>query len=154
MKAIGAGFKLFFVVCALVMLFAVPARADTGSPVGFWQVYDEDTQQPTSVVHIWNNKGVLQGKVVKLFGDRNAVCSECSGDMRNKPIMGMVVLWGFTKQDDGWKNGKVLAIKKGKVYNADLALTDSGQKLAVQISVFGTKHVLNLTRVANAGATK
>ena len=149
MKAISPVFKLFFAVCALVMLFAVPAYADNYSPVGYWQTYDENTQQPSSILHIWDNKGVLQGKVVKIFGDQSAVCSECSGNMRNRPVMGMVVVWGFTKHGNVWTNGKVLAVKKGKVYNADLALTDAGQKMAVRVSVFGSKHVVNWTRVAN-----
>jgi uncharacterized protein (DUF2147 family) len=147
MKTIQARFKHFFVILLLALFTAIPAHADNNSPIGYWQVYDENTNQPTSVVQIWNNNGKLQGKVVKLFGSQDAVCTECSGAMQNKPVLGMVVLWGFTQEDDGWKNGKVLAVKRGKVYNANLTLNDSGQKLAVQVSVFGTKHVLNWTRV-------
>ncbi len=154
MKKINILSQSLFVVCALIFLFITPAHAASDSPVGYWQVLDEDTNQPTSVVQIWDDKGVLQGKVVKLYGNPSAVCSECAGRMRNKPVMGMAVLWGFTKQDNNWKNGKVLAVKRGKVYNADLALQDAGQKLAVQVSVFGSKHVVTWTRVNNPRGTR
>ncbi|HVV69819.1 MAG TPA: DUF2147 domain-containing protein [Gammaproteobacteria bacterium] len=150
MKAMSPVFKLFFTVCAAVMLFAIPAHGENSySPVGYWQTYDEDTNQPTSILHVWENKGVLQGKVVKIFGNQSAVCSACSGSQHNQPVMGMMVMWGFTKHDNVWTNGKILAIKRGKVYNADLALTDAGQKMTVRVSVFGSKHELHWTRAQN-----
>lgn len=120
--------------CLCLMLCSIAVLATPPSPVGYWQTTDESTQQPSSIVKISENKGVLEGKVVKLFTKPDAVCMKCSGEQHNKPIMGMTVLWNFSQlPDGGFSSGKILAVRHGMIFDADMALIDNGETLALSI---------------------
>ncbi len=146
MQKITAVFQTIFLTC-LFALLAVPAMAENASPVGYWQTSDPTTHQPNSIVHIWQNAGVLQGKVVKLYTNPNAVCSQCSGNLHNKAVQGMTVLWGFTQRGNVWADGKILAVRRGVVFPASLALTNNGQQLSIRVKAFGGGHTQTWSRV-------
>lgn len=124
-------------VFCLVGVFATSAFASTNlSPIGYWQTTDEKTNQAASIVQIWQQNGMLYGKIVKIFsqGGHSAsdVCTECKGDLHNKPLVGMAILTGLTQQNEGWA-GKILAPRNGNTYDTTLKLTDDGNKLEVYI---------------------
>lgn len=146
MKKITVVLLTCFFTC-LIGLLVMPAMADNASPIGYWQTLDASTGKPNSVVHIWQNRGVLQGKVVKLYTNPNAVCTQCSGDMHNKAVQGMTVLWGFTQQGNVWTNGKILAVKRGTVLPASLAVTNNGQQLSIRVKALGGAHTQTWKRI-------
>ena len=122
------------------LFFACSIFAANNSVLGYWQTQDDDSKQPASVISIEKANGSLVGKVVKLYTNPNAVCSKCSGDLHNKPVLGLPVLWDFTPNANGASNGKILAIKRGSVFDADLSLQQNGEQLLVQIKTpFGVK---------------
>lgn len=122
------------------LFFACSIYAASNSVVGFWQTQDEDSKQPASLISIEKSNGSITGKVVKLYNNPNAVCSKCSGNLHNKPVLGLPVLWDFTPSEGGAVNGKILAIKRGAVLDANLSLQQQGQQLLVQIKTpFGVK---------------
>lgn len=47
--------------------------------------------------------------------------------LRTRPIIDMVFLYGFEKDDDTWEKGKVYDSRTGKTYSAEITLTDEGQ---------------------------
>lgn len=123
------------------IFFTFTIYADNSSPIGLWQIKDETTQQVTSVVSIQKAKGQLLGRVVKLYDHPNAICSKCPGELRDKPVLGMTVLWGFTGSNGDWTDGKILAVKRGSVFNADLKVTQQGQQLVLTVKTpLGTKN--------------
>ena len=59
------------------------------------------------------------------------MCSSDLGARKDKPIEGLNIMWGVTKDDDVWDGGRILDPKTGKVYKVKLTLEDNGQKLDV-----------------------
>ncbi len=141
--------KLILALCFAGIFFSnVAYAAANDSPVGFWRTVDEQTQKPNSIVEITRENGRYDGKVVKLFDNPAAVCSKCSGDLHNQPIMGMQVLWDFIPVQDGWGDGKVLVVKRGIILDATLNLQNQGQILQIVAKTPLGKRVQNWERVS------
>jgi uncharacterized protein (DUF2147 family) len=131
------------------MLLATAAYAANDTPVGTWTQVDDATGKPKSIIEITQQPdGTLQGVVKQvLFSDQglHPICDKCDGDRHNKPVDGMVIMWGVKNDGDVWDGGQILDPKTGKVYKVKLTLTDGGQKLDVHgyigISLFGRSQV-------------
>jgi uncharacterized protein (DUF2147 family) len=116
-------------------LFAAPALAAAASPVGTWTTIDDATGKPKSVVEISEANGELTAKVLQVLQSEHGthpLCTECKGDLKDKPVVGMQIIWGMKQDGDEWKGGKILDPKTGKVYGCKLHVTDNGQKLEVR----------------------
>lgn len=111
--------------------FALPASAETGSPLGKWRTFDPDTGTPKTVVEITETDGALTGTIVELLDDGETTCSQCDGDRKNQPLVGMVILWDVKPKGGEWSGGTILRPANGKTANASLELTDGGSKLEV-----------------------
>jgi len=104
------------------------------SPIGLWKTIDDETGKAKSHVQIYEQNGALYGKVVKILtvGKENAVCSECDGTKKNKPINGMIILEDVKKVGKKkWDNGEILDPNKGKTYSVSLEL-ENADKLKVR----------------------
>lgn len=120
-----------------LLLDASPAEAADAklSPVGLWTTYDDDGKTIKGVMELSiDKKGILSGKVVKLIElkDPNAKCTECDGDRKNKPILGMVVVWGLKEDGDEWTGGRALDPANGNVYNCFIEVLEGGKKLKIR----------------------
>lgn len=120
-----------------LLLFALPMAAFAqASPVGTWKTIDDKTKKPKSTVEIYEAKdGSLAGRVTEVLqSDRgpNPVCDKCSGDRKNKPVEGMVILWSVRKRGDSWEDGKILDPASGKVYSVKITPVEGGKKLEVR----------------------
>ncbi len=135
--------KTLMTVVALPMLAAAfVASAQNASPAGRWKTYDEETGKPRLIVDVYEAKGgTYAAKVVDTLFQANAVCTECSGDKKGKPIKGMVIMWGQKPAADGtFDGGTVLKLANGKTYKSKARLIDSN-KLEVSGCVsFMCKH--------------
>ncbi|KZE32894.1 DUF2147 domain-containing protein [Crenobacter luteus] len=115
--------------CALLL----PGAALAQGVAGTWKAIDDETKQPKALVQVSESPtGELSGRIVKLFANPDALCEQCDGDRKGKPIQGMTILWGLKKAGDGWEGGKILDPKKGAVYSAKMRLADDGKKLEVR----------------------
>lgn len=126
------------IVGILLSQFAVTltANAETlsSSPVGLWKTIDDATNEPRAIVEIKEVDGKLTGKIIKTFpkeGDKTE-CTECSGDKKNKPIVGLEIIWDLKNDGDEWNGGQILDPKNGKIYKAKLSLIENGEKLKVR----------------------
>jgi uncharacterized protein (DUF2147 family) len=97
-----------------------------------------------SIVKIEGSTSDLSGTVVKLFPGALTICSACNGDLKNKPILGMTVMYGLKQDADDknkWTDGTIMDPKTGKTYHCTLTVSDDGKKLNVRgyigISLFG-----------------
>ena len=121
---------------ALGLLFAAQTFAADTTPVGTWTQVDDATGKPKSIIEITEQPdGALQGTVKQvLFSDQGThpICDKCEGDRHNKPVDGMVIMWGVKKDGDVWDGGQILDPHNGKTYKVKLTLTDNGQKLDVR----------------------
>lgn len=89
--------------------------------VGHWQVID-DEGKPNGQVDIYLVNGELFGKVTQLRPGRRPsdICVKCPGDLKDHPILGLVVFRNFRPQDDIWANGTVVDPDNGKEYKAKI----------------------------------
>lgn len=131
-------FRLALTAGLLFGSAAVYATNDT--PVGTWKQVDDVSGKVKSLIQITETDGKLQGKVLEVMNlspeeiardGQHPRCHACEGDLKDKPIEGMTIMWGVSKDDDVWDGGRILDPKSGKVYKVKLALEDGGQKLDV-----------------------
>ncbi|MFC3703109.1 DUF2147 domain-containing protein [Reinekea marina] len=123
------------ILLTLLSVFTLSlASADNSSPEGTWKTIDDETGKAKSLVKIWIDKGELKGQIIELLNpsEPNPVCKECKGSRKNKPIEGMVFVWGLEKDGDEWTGGKILDPNNGKEYKANLELIENGKKLSVR----------------------
>jgi uncharacterized protein (DUF2147 family) len=128
--------KLLALLLTLPMLALSSMALAQNSPVGSWTTIDDKTHKPKSIVEIYENRdGTLAGRVSEvLSSDRgpNPVCDKCAGERRNKPVKGMVILWGVRKKGDSWEGGKILDPASGKVYSVKVRPVNGGSRLDVR----------------------
>ncbi len=118
---------------ATVLFVATTATAffERTTAVGYWKTIDDETGEAKSIIKIYEVDGLLYGRIDKLLQNPDALCDKCEGDDYNKPILGMVVLWGMKPDGDGeWSGGKIFDPKKGKTYRCSIWL--KGQNLKVR----------------------
>lgn len=122
----------FATLLALPLFATAFAASAQDSPVGRWKTFDEETGQARSIVEVYEAKnGTLAGKVVETLYASDPVCDKCSGANKNKPIEGMVILWGLKRDGDGWIGGTVLKPSAGKTYKSKARLLEDGKKFEV-----------------------
>lgn len=125
-------------IAVFTLLFAtLAAAADHGTPVGLWKTIDDKTKLARSHVRIVEVNGVLEGRIEKLLNrqpddDPDNLCRACTGDRKDKPILGMKILWGLKHDGDVWADGEILDPKNGKTYRCKMKIVDGGAKLDVR----------------------
>ncbi len=133
-KKLNSLMTSLFCVCLLLVGMGGTLLAESDSPIGLWQTYDEDTGEPNGQILIYEKDGKLQGKIHQTRPeDADRVCCKCKGERRNQPVLGMVILWDFApKDDDEWEGGQMLAPKTGKIFKGTMKLEEGGEKLRVR----------------------
>lgn len=115
---------------------APAATVDPMSPLGVWTTIDDNTGKPKSLIKIWERNGKIHGTIVKLLnpkdGNPNPKCDKCSGDKKNKPIVGMTIMTGLYKDGDEWSGGTILDPESGNTYKVYLEVLAGGKKLKVR----------------------
>ena len=133
-----------------ITLIAPAVWADASSPVGLWRTIDDNTGKARSLVRIVEKGGVYEGRVEQLLDrqpddDPDGLCRMCEGQRKDKPILGMTILWGLIRDGDQYTGGEILDPKNGKTYRAKMKLLDGGRQLEVRgfigVSLFGRSQV-------------
>ncbi|MFC5578489.1 DUF2147 domain-containing protein [Lysobacter niabensis] len=124
-----------YMMFAALLLAPVVASAQD-SPAGRWQTVDDDSGKPKSVVEIYRARdGNYAGKVVEIIDTTKGadpLCDKCRGSNRNKPVKGMVILWGLKPDGPGkWSGGSVLDPENGKTYKSKIELHEGGARLGM-----------------------
>jgi uncharacterized protein (DUF2147 family) len=121
------------IVALTVLFFFAIICAQGQTVIGKWKTIDDETGKPKSIVEIYEESGKIYGKVVEILDEehKNSVCSECTGEDRSKPILGMIVIKGLSKVGNEYKKGKILDPKNGKTYQCFITL-EGDNKLKVR----------------------
>jgi len=103
-----------------LLLCAATVTAQTNSPEGRWKTIDDDTGAEQSIIEIYAQGDAYRGKVAGILtGDDEARCTECSGDQKNEPILGLVIIEDL-EVDKGetaaWNGGTILDPQSGNTY--------------------------------------
>ena len=96
------------------------------SPVGVWVTRDDKRNVDVAHVKIYQEKGQLYGKVVKLLPEaRTLTCMGCSGDQKGKSLVGMTLIEKLEQDGEKyWSHGKLLDPKTGRQFDCSIWLDD------------------------------
>ncbi|MBH1964519.1 MAG: DUF2147 domain-containing protein [Comamonadaceae bacterium] len=122
------------------------------TPVGTWQSIDDSTGQAKAQIVISESAGVLTGRIEKLLrkeADPNSICDKCSGDRKDKPVVGLEIIRGAKKAEgkEVWEGGRILDPEKGSDYGLRLTPIEAGKKLEVRGSIGPFGRTQTWTRV-------
>ena len=113
------------------------SMALANSPVGQWHTLDDKTGEVKSVVVIFEQQGVVRGRVEKVLrkdADPAAKCDKCSDDRKNQPVVGLEIIRGAKKASgkNVWEDGEILDPENGRTYSLRLTPIENGAKLEVR----------------------
>ena len=116
--------KNLIAIVAVTLLTVTSLSAQ--SVFGKWKTIDDETGKAKSIVEIYEKDGKVYGKVSEILNkDRvNAVCTECEGSDKGKPIQGLVIIRGLEKDGDEYNDGKILDPENGKLYKCYIQLEE------------------------------
>ncbi|WP_300669265.1 DUF2147 domain-containing protein [Soonwooa sp.] len=99
---------------------------------GKWKTIDDETGKAKSYVEIFKKSdGKYYGKVVQLLiKPEDPNCTGCKDDRKGKPILGMEVIRGLSKDGNEFTGGTITDPKNGKTYKC--TVTRDGDKLNVR----------------------
>ena len=139
---------------ATLLLIKVAAFAGVEEPTptaaGVWQQVGDDGKVG-ALVTISQEEGVYVGRLSQLFpepgDDPNPICTECTGDKHNQPILGLVFIEGMKQSGLDYEDGTILDPETGKTYHASMHLSPDGTKLTVRgyvgLEIFGRSQTWN-----------
>jgi uncharacterized protein (DUF2147 family) len=119
----------------ITLLFCITAMnsMQSQSVVGKWKTIDDATGEAKSIVEVFSKSGKIYAKVVDILdpSTKNNLCKQCPGDDKNKPILGLNIIKGLSKDGAEYNSGEILDPKNGKLYKCALSL-ESKDKLKVR----------------------
>ena len=131
MKKTLLGIMIFMLTA---IFFSASVKAEN-TIIGTWkQIEDQgvDKGKVGSYIEIFENNGVYFGKIVKLLiSPPDKVCDKCKGDLKNKPLIGMIILQNMKKTDDVDKElgllyagGTIMDPDEGDTYKCKMWVRD------------------------------
>jgi uncharacterized protein (DUF2147 family) len=115
----------------VILLMAFSLNAQT--VIGKWNNKDEKTGKVDSTVEIYEKDGKLFGKIIDIKDPelKDALCTLCKGSAKNKPALGLHVLYHLEKKGNKWVGGYGLDPRTGYYFNVYIKL-ESPNKLKVR----------------------
>jgi uncharacterized protein (DUF2147 family) len=127
-----------FFCLALFLIFAAPPAWAEMDIVGVWKNVDAETGKAKAHIKIWEKDGVYYGKIDYVLDSAGGSrCVDCTGPKKDRPIVGMVMLWGMKKspEKDGgldfYSGGRFLDVGNGRDYPCNIWLM-SDNKIRVR----------------------
>ena len=124
-----------------LLLILLSSFTNAQSIIGEWETFDDKTKEKKSIVEIYKDGDSYYGKILETFtGEINEVCDKCTGDKKNQPIIGLIVIETLMKDGDEYNSGTILDPENGETYKCYVELV-SESKLKVRgyigFSLFG-----------------
>ncbi|MFN4027119.1 MULTISPECIES: DUF2147 domain-containing protein [Flavobacterium] len=110
--------------------------------LGKWTTIDDETGNKKAVVEVFEEQGKFFGKIIEILEPekRKQKCTKCEGADKDKPILGLTIIKGLTKNGTSYEGGAITDPKNGKTYRCKISL-EGKDKLIVRgylgISLFG-----------------
>ena len=101
---------------------------------GHWKTVDDETGKAKSIVEIYKEDGKVYGKIVELLDPPrpNPLCEECTGALKDAPIIGLQIIDGLSKDGDEYNDGRILDPNNGKTYKCYITLEDDDTRQSDQ----------------------
>jgi hypothetical protein len=135
-------------VALAALTWADEVRADEPTAAGLWEESDAKGHVG-GWFFMFEHDGVYEGGLVKMFvkpgQNPNPLCTACSGDQKDQPTLGLVMIKGMQRNGRVYRNGTILDPRDGSVYDAIMEVTEDGRKLKLRgylgIPLFGQTQV-------------
>jgi uncharacterized protein (DUF2147 family) len=149
-----------FLTVSLVMVMALgllaPALRAQGTVTGLWKtIADEgpDKGKAKSYLEIFEKDGVFFARINKLLLEpQDKVCEKCKGDLKGKPLVGMILMSDMKKtgkidKDFGeeFAGGEIMDPENGKSYRCKIWV--KGDNLTVRGYLLAFHRTQNWYRV-------
>ena len=111
-----------FMLCLLPLSLAMAESA-----TGMWTTVDDETGKKSAVVQLFETNGLLNGRIVKVFSQSGdtGVCSKCTDEFKDKPIINLQFIWGLKDKGAGiWEDGRILDARSGKIYRVNITVKE------------------------------
>jgi uncharacterized protein (DUF2147 family) len=129
------------VALLLAMILGTHSPAPAAeSPVGQWKTVDEKSGKVRSEIEIYEQGGKLFGKLKSVARPNDSqgnpkLCGKCTGDDKDKPIVGLVIIKNLVPQGDRY-SGTIMDPDDGKVYRAEIWVEDGTLKVRGYQGIF------------------
>ena len=102
---------------------------------GKWKTIDDETGKPKSIVEVFKKRdGKYYGKIVQLLiKPENNNCVKCKDDRKNKPLVGLEIIRGLSKDGNEFGGGTITNPKDGKSYKTEIVRENNTLKVKALI---------------------
>lgn len=117
--------KRIILSLSLAMGFSA-AHADPSDVAGYWL-----TEAGNAVVEIADcGDGTPCGNIAwfdQTDAEANTDIYNPDAALRDRSILGLQLLWGFSRRNDRWRRGKIYDPEEGKTYGSGIRINDEGE---------------------------
>lgn len=127
--------KLF--ISLVLVLFCGSMMAEDAF-VGTWITTENGKKESVVKVYLATN-GKYYGKIVEMLlpDQQDAVCTKCTDELKNHPIVGLMIIKDMVLDGGELKGGKILDPRRGKWFNCTMKLSDGNLLVRGSLGPFG-----------------
>lgn len=108
--------------CIVLICLLIVQVSWSQTVFGKWKTIDDRNGITKAIVEVYEEKGLLQAKVLKIVekGKENALCVKCKGELKDRPVNGMKIMFDFKRNNKGEYRGN-------KLFDPEQAMTFRGR---------------------------